>query len=221
MSDTLKDQVKQDIEAWFNSPDDLAGNDEMAGQVTDIVMQRIQPRLDEQAAEIKRLREGEDPTPHDEAAWPTPGQWIYRFNRMTAERRLAAANRVVVNGQESLSCFQMDHRGRIEAAEQQRNTAYCERAHLVAFLASLYPAVIAYSDPAEPEWPVIYIITTAGQLSWHLSKDDLPLFPHVPVVEPDNLLAQWDRHTTEEKYRRLGVVTARCAEANTQDGVSQ
>lgn len=80
---------------------------------------------------------------------------------------------------------------------------YSERAHLVALLTRLYPAVLAYSDPNEPEWPVIYVDSPAGQLSWHLSKDDLHLFQGVPIVEPVDPRAQWDYHTTEEKYRRL------------------
>lgn len=42
-------------------------------------------------------------------------------------------------------------------------------------------------DPADPEWPVAYIELPTGQVSWHL--------PQHPVV--------WDRHTTEEKYRRI------------------
>lgn len=41
-------------------------------------------------------------------------------------------------------------------------------------------------DPAEPEWPVIYIELPTGQVSWHL--------PQHPVA--------WDGHDTEEKYRR-------------------
>lgn len=82
-------------------------------------------------------------------------------------------------------------------------SVYRERAELIALVASMYPAVMAYSDPAEPDWPVIYVETPSGQLSWHLSKDDLPLFPHVQVVEAYDARARWDGHTTEEKYRRV------------------
>jgi hypothetical protein len=88
-------------------------------------------------------------------------------------------------------------------------TVYRERAHLVAHVASLYPSVIAYSDPSEPEWPVVYVDSPAGQLSWHLSKDDLDLFPHVPVVPADDSRAQWDGHTTEEKYERIGSLAGK------------
>lgn len=82
---------------------------------------------------------------------------------------------------------------------------YRERAALIAFLTKHYPAVYAYNDPAEPAWPVIYISTPEGQLSWHISPDDLGLFPFVynASAEPPT----WDGHTTEEKYERLGRLT--------------
>lgn len=78
---------------------------------------------------------------------------------------------------------------------------YQERAALIAFLTKIYPAVFAYNDPDEPDWPVIYITTTEGQLSWHIAEDDMYLFPETPVTPPGN--APWDGHSTEEKYARL------------------
>lgn len=79
---------------------------------------------------------------------------------------------------------------------------YRERAHLVAFLARAYPSVIGY-DAAEPDWPVIYISTPEGQLSWHLSKSDLDLFEGVQQTT----CVTWDGHTTEQKYERLDRLT--------------
>lgn len=81
------------------------------------------------------------------------------------------------------------------------DAAYRERAHLVAHLAALYPSRIGV-DPAEPDWPVVYVDTEAGQLSWHISAADLPLFAHVPRGEAD-----WDGHTTGQKYARLDNLT--------------
>lgn len=78
---------------------------------------------------------------------------------------------------------------------------YAERAHLVAYLATQYPAAMAYNDPAEPDWPVLYIDSPKGQLTWHISPDDLWLFAHVPVKRED--MPRWDGHSTEEKYQRL------------------
>lgn len=79
---------------------------------------------------------------------------------------------------------------------------YRERAVLVANLSTRYPSVIAYNDPELPGWPVIYISTPKGQLSWHISRDDLHLF-NLHIVDPRSTHAQWDGHTTAEKYSRL------------------
>lgn len=56
---------------------------------------------------------------------------------------------------------------------------YTERAHLVAFVASLYPSSLERTDPSPGfEW-VLYVDTPQGQLSWHIADEDLSLFPHV------------------------------------------
>jgi hypothetical protein len=89
---------------------------------------------------------------------------------------------------------------------------YRERAHLVAHLAAVYPSVMGI-DPAEPDWPVVYIETTAGQLSWHIAPDDLPLFAHVEW----SVSAVWDGHTTQQKYARLDVLTRTTAAQREQE----
>lgn len=93
----------------------------------------------------------------------------------------------------------------------QLNAAYRERAHLVALLTVLWPSVIILDgDPDAPGWALVYIDSPTGQLSWHLSGDDLDLFPHVPRVETSAVT--WDNHTTEEKYQRIRQQTAEIAE---------
>jgi hypothetical protein len=82
---------------------------------------------------------------------------------------------------------------------------YSERARLAAYLATQHPAKIAYNDPNEPDWPVIYIDTPRGQLSWHISSEDVRLFAHVPVAEGADM-PEWDGHTTPEKYERLALL---------------
>lgn len=94
------------------------------------------------------------------------------------------------------------------APDPALTAAYRERARLVAHLASLFPAVLHYSDPDEPDWPVIYITTPAGQLSWHLARADLDLFEHVPW-NPAAAPSPWDGHSTAEKYERLTALTRR------------
>lgn len=90
-----------------------------------------------------------------------------------------------------------------------RGPVYRERTHLVAHLARLNPSVLSYNDPDEPGWPVLYIDSPTGQLSWHINPDDLDLVADVPVVPGDDPRAQWDRHTVDEKYRRLDQLPAR------------
>lgn len=77
-----------------------------------------------------------------------------------------------------------------------------ERAALVAFLTNIYPASIAYNDPDEPDWPVVYVETPEGQLSWHIHEDDLDLFNGVDIRRGADAPA-WDGHSTDEKYQRL------------------
>ncbi|WP_160051269.1 hypothetical protein [Nocardiopsis sp. FR26] len=84
---------------------------------------------------------------------------------------------------------------------------YRERARLAAYVAARHPSRLAYNDPDEPDWPVLYVDTPAGQLTWHLNPADLDLVAHVPIVAPDDPAARWDGHTTPEKYRRLAALT--------------
>jgi len=65
-------------------------------------------------ADNKKLRAGEaeDEGPRD--SWPTPEQWIKRFNDATAERRLDIARRVLAQSAEAARCFETDHEGRLD-----------------------------------------------------------------------------------------------------------
>jgi hypothetical protein len=99
---------------------------------------------------------------------------------------------------------------RAETAEAERDGAYRERAHLVALLASYYPSVIAPApDIDEPGWSIAYLVIGGHQASWHISPRDAGLFAHVERVEPDDRRAQWDGHTTEQKYQHIDTVAAR------------
>lgn len=100
-------------------------------------------------------------------------------------------------------------RQRAEAAEAALHGAYRERARLVAYLASQHHSVLAYNDPSDPDWPVVYVTTPAGQMSWHISPDDVGLFTHAPVASNPT----WDGHSTETKYERLAALTAKKSKA--------
>lgn len=108
---------------------------------------------------------------------------------------------------------------RVSTAEAERDGAYRERAHLLAWLATHYPAVTTPApDVDEPGWQLLYLTAPTGQLSWHIAPRDAELLAHVERVEPDDPRAQWDGHTTEEKYERIRQLPARAA-ASSPDAV--
>lgn len=63
--------------------------------------------------ELTRLRAGEEPG-WDPLVVPTPGQWIARFNRASAEERLDVAKRVIGYTARAGECFEMNHARRLE-----------------------------------------------------------------------------------------------------------
>jgi len=89
--------------------------------------------------------------------------------------------------------------------DAQLDHAYRERAHLVALLAAMTPeAVIAPAlDVDEPAWKIAYLTIGSRQCSWHIAPRDAELFVHVEHVQADDPRAQWDGHTTIEKYDRI------------------
>lgn len=76
---------------------------------------------------------------------------------------------------------------------------YRERAHLVAFLTTLYPSVGSYNNQEYPEYLVVYVETPVGQMAWQIHPEDVDLFGGLCIVQNHT----WDGHTTMEKYRRL------------------
>ena len=83
------------------------------------------------------------------------------------------------------------HLAQALAQIKYNGTDYAARYPLVFCAAALalqagYAAGIRI-DPAEPNWPVVYIELPTGQVSWHM--------PQHPV--------EWDSHDTAEKYRRI------------------
>lgn len=90
--------------------------------------------------------------------------------------------------------------------EEQLDAAYRERAHLVAWLAALHPAVIAPApDIDEPGWQILYLTSSAygWQMTWHIHPRDAELFKDVEHVPADDPRAEWDGHSTEQKYNRM------------------
>lgn len=90
----------------------------------------------------------------------------------------------------------------MSATASEVAAVYAERNAVVCALARAMHAAGSTVGWARDErdetggWPVLYIDTPAGQVSWHLPKDELPEW-----VEPYE--GSWDGHTTAEKYARL------------------
>lgn len=94
---------------------------------------------------------------------------------------------------------------RAEQAEAERDGAYSERAHLVALLAAMTDgAVIAPAPDVEAlGWQIAYLNIGGRQASWHIAPRDAELFEATERVPADDPRAQWDGHSTEDKYARI------------------
>ncbi|AEM88995.1 hypothetical protein [Streptomyces violaceusniger] len=83
------------------------------------------------------------------------------------------------------------------------NRAYRERNRLVAGYTRHWPSVITEA-PDYPGFWIVYLVSPAGQLSWHIPQEDMDLFKHVRRVDT----WAWDGHTTQQKYERLNAACA-------------
>jgi hypothetical protein len=84
--------------------------------------------------------------------------------------------------------------------------AYRERNAVVAALirSNGWKAEVVMAPDTEGWW-IVYAETPQGQVSWHISPDDMDLFSDWPVAFGTHH-SPWDGHTTEEKYRRLAAI---------------
>lgn len=57
-------------------------------------------------------------------------------------------------------------------------------------------------DPDEPAWPVLYVDSPFGQVSWHLPKHEVD-----PAAWPV-YAGRWDGHSVETKRERLARLIA-------------
>lgn len=60
-------------------------------------------------AEVARLRAGESPHPAAEGAQHTPAEWIHRWNRATANERLAKVEQIFNDSEIATRCRFQDH----------------------------------------------------------------------------------------------------------------
>lgn len=106
--DQLYDQL--DAARRMLNPDDLRLVDEMTTTV-----EQWMTRADRAEAEVRRLRAGEEDG-HDPRCFPTPGQWIKRFNDASPAERMDAAGWAIGDAQRASGCFYSNHEGRLAEA---------------------------------------------------------------------------------------------------------
>ncbi|MGC5034124.1 hypothetical protein ACPXCS_06155 [Streptomyces sp. DT190] len=207
-----------------------------------------QAQINQLTAEIARLRTGEEDG-YDPLVRPTPGQWLRKFNNSPIPERLAVVERIIDACTRASTCFEMNHEARLrqlqddydnaarwrneqadraDRMQHDRDVAYRERAHLLALLATMVDhAVIAPApDVDEPGWWLLYLTLGGRQASWHISPQDATLFRHVEHVTAGDARAQWDGHSTEDKYAGIAAWTAElaqrcgpaCSEMHTETG---
>lgn len=90
--------------------------------------------------------------------------------------------------------------------EGERDAAYRERNRVVALAAggiAEQVVVAPATDVAEPGWQILYATLHGRQCSWHFGPRDADLIEHFEHVPVDDPRAQWDGHTTDEKYRHV------------------
>lgn len=67
----------------------------------------------------------------------------------------------------------------------------------------------AGTDAWPAEWRyIVYCELPTGQVSWHIHELERPLFGFLRLGKR----AEWDGHTTQQKYERLAAYVARWAE---------
>jgi hypothetical protein len=105
-----------------------------------------------------------------------------------------------------------------QAAEQtaaERDGAYRERAQLLALLATMADSAVlapALDIDDEDGWHLLYLNAAGRQMSWHIAPRDVELLRHIERVDVADPRAQWDGHTTDEKYAHIADWTAELAQ---------
>ncbi|MFE2407059.1 hypothetical protein ACFXDE_01810 [Kitasatospora sp. NPDC059408] len=149
----------------------------------------------ERAALLEHARDLLEPWGGHGDAWPDIAPAIEELTRQLAASQKTSTRR---------RAQMLDAEAAVDAATVERDGAYRERAHLTAWLATIHPAVITpATDIDEPGWQILYITAGGRQFSWHIAPRDADLYGHVEHVAADDPRAQWDGHTTAEKYEAI------------------
>jgi hypothetical protein len=97
--------VKPDIAGWL-----LTSCREL--EKSEAARARLRDERAEMAADLKRLRAGEEPVT-DSRIVPTPAQWIWQWNRATPEKRLSMAAQILDAMPRANNCLMLDHEARL------------------------------------------------------------------------------------------------------------
>ncbi|MFD4547283.1 hypothetical protein [Streptomyces sp. NPDC058466] len=97
--------VKPDIAGWLLTACRELENSEVARA-------RLRDERAGQAADLERLRAGEEPVT-DERVAPSPAQWIWQWNRAKPEKRLSMAAQILDGMPRANNCLMLDHEARL------------------------------------------------------------------------------------------------------------
>jgi hypothetical protein len=148
----LRDQMAKTIGSTMilrTSPTEIA--DAVLARDVQPVIDRWERYANNATAETEELRRGEADDPGEPGTWPTPAQWIRRWNDTTPERRLELAAGIVDAFQQASRCrYTEDHRGRLLDLLRRAESAEAERDALKTGITAAVQQIRAWMDPDDP-----------------------------------------------------------------------
>lgn len=100
----------------------------------------------------------------------------------------------------------------VRRLEVAKNQAYFERNQCVRMMAKMAKSLglrcgLGRHNENDANWErdwlnIVFIDFPSGQCSWHIHDSERPMFAFLPTYQKP-----WDGHSTEEKYRRMGVLS--------------
>ena len=98
------------------------------------------------------------------------------------------------------------HTPKTMANQSKPNEAYYDRNQAALAFAKLAKEkgwnVGIGVDPDEPDWPVLYVDTPEGQVSWHLPKEEV-------ISDWPKYEKEWDGHSVQQKRTRMSALIRR------------
>lgn len=135
-----------------------------------------------------------------------PDQWYEAFAMVSGDEARTPEGRRVIYTQWR-AALRTPNPAEPDEWRRQVDIAYRERNAVVAALIRTngWPAWYLPAPDAEG-WFIVYAESDEGQLSWHVGPSDIDLFNGWMGAGARAGWDGWDRHTTEEKYRRVAAL---------------